>query len=232
MSKLTSQNNNKKYYNISKSTNEFKTFLNRYKAQLKLSKQNENLQKVLDMKKLQVERSETEEEFIIREMKSNQLYLEEIKNTYGSRGITHQNQKELNNLKTKVESKNKLQKERFFRNYNSNSKSPREQSSNTSLNSHQIKKAIILPMIFPNKKRKQICTTANNIHNKSKPLISYVASEVNTRPLKKNRTRYLDVLDNLREEYRNMSTDIKRYDEEENAFLKKNEAKIKQLKRY
>ena len=127
MSKLTSQNNNKKYYNISKSTNEFKTFLNRYKAQLKLSKQNENLQKVLDMKKLQVERSETEEEFIIREMKSNQLYLEEIKNTYGSRGITHQNQKELNNLKTKVESKNKLQKERFFRNYNSNSKSPREQ---------------------------------------------------------------------------------------------------------
>lgn len=74
MSKLTSHNINKRYYNISKSTNEFRSFLNRYKTQLKLSKQNENLQKVLDMKKLQVERSETEEEFIIREMKSNQLF--------------------------------------------------------------------------------------------------------------------------------------------------------------
>ena len=46
MSKLTSHNINNKYYNISKSTNEFRTFLNRYQAQLKISKQNENLQKV------------------------------------------------------------------------------------------------------------------------------------------------------------------------------------------
>ena len=231
MSKLTSHNINKRYYNISKSTNEFRSFLNRYKTQLKLSKQNENLQKVLDMKKLQVERSETEEEFIIREMKSNQLYLEEIKNTYGSKGITHQNQKDLQYLKSKVESKNKLQKERFFNHY-INSKSPRDQSTNTSLSSLKVKKAIILPMIFPNKKRKHIINTENSINKKSKLFISYDPSEINIRPLKKNRTKYLDVLDNLREEYRNMSADIKKYDEEENDYLKKNEAKIKKLKHY
>lgn len=160
-------------------------------------------------------------------MKSNQLYLEEIKNTYGSRGITHQNQKDLQNLKTKVESKNKLQKERFFNNHYINRKSPRDQSTNTSLNSLKVKKAIILPMIFPNKKRKHIINTENSINNKSKLFISYVNSEINIRPLKKNRTKYLDVLDNLREEYRNMSADIKKYDEEKNNYLKKIKLKLR-----
>ena len=47
-------------------------------------------------------------------MKSNQLYLEEINSIYGARGITRQNQKDLMNLKTKIESKNKLQKERHL----------------------------------------------------------------------------------------------------------------------
>ena len=160
-------------------------------------------------------------------MKSNQLYLEEIKNTYGSRGITHQNQKYLQNLKTKVESKNKLQKERFFNNHYINRKSPRDQSNNTSLNSLKVKKAIILPMVFPNKKRKHIINTENSINNKSKLFISYVNSAINIRPLKKNRTKYLDVLDNLREEYRNMSADIKKYDEEKNNYLKKIKLKLR-----
>lgn len=130
-----------------------------------------------------------------------------------------------------MESKNKLQKERFFNHY-INSKSPRDQSTNTSLSSLKVKKAIILPMIFPNKKRKHIINTENSINKKSKLFISYDPSEINIRPLKKNRTKYLDVLDNLREEYRNMSADIKKYDEEEIDYLKKNEAKIKKLKHY
>ena len=87
-------------------------------------------------------------------------------------------------------------------------------------------------MIFPNKKRKHIINTENSTNNKSKLFISYVNSEINIRPLKKNRTKYLDVLDNLREEYRNMSADIKKYDEEKNNYLKKNKAKIKKLKQY
>ena len=82
-------------------------------------------------------------------------------------------------------------------------------------------------MIFPNKKRKHIINTENSINNKSKLFISYVNSEINIRPLKKNRTKYLDVLDNLREEYRNMSADIKKYDEEKNNYLKKIKLKLR-----
>ena len=82
-------------------------------------------------------------------------------------------------------------------------------------------------MIFPNKKRKHIINTENSINNQSKLFISYVNSEINIRPLKKNRTKYLDVLDNLREEYRNMSADIKKYDEEKNNYLKKIKLKLR-----
>ena len=63
---------------------------------------NEDLQKILDMKKLQVERSETEEEFIIREMKSNQLFLEEMKNTYGNNVNGHQKNKDIQNAGSKA----------------------------------------------------------------------------------------------------------------------------------
>ena len=98
-------------------------------------------------------------------MKSNQLYLEEIKNTYGLRGITHQNQKDLQNLKTKVESKNKLQKERFFNNHYINRKSPRDQSTNTSLNSLKVKKQLSFQWYFQikNEKPTHFCVDFNEM---------------------------------------------------------------------
>ena len=68
-------------------------------------------------------------------------------------------------------------------------------------------------------------TERNN--NKTNLIISYVPSEINIRPLKRNRTKYLIVLDNLREEYRNMSADIKKYDEEKNNYLKKIKLKLR-----
>lgn len=73
-------------------------------------------------------------------------------------------------------------------------------------------------------------TERNN--NKTNLIISYVPSEINIRPLKRNRTKYLIVLDNLREEYRNMSADIRRYNEEENDYFTKNEEKIKNVKMF
>lgn len=225
-----------KYFNLSKSTNEFKSLLFKYKNQVKMSKiPNEDLQKILDMKKLQVERSETEEEFIIREMKSNQLFFEEMKNTYGNKVNGHQKNKDIQNVKNKVESKNKLQKQRFFIDGSSNHLSTIKEKDNNELsNTKKCNKIINLPMIFPkhHHQNKNIVYNTEKIE-KSKPKVNLDTSSISlcVLPLRQNKKLYLSLLDSLRNEYRSMSEEIKGLDEMENEYIKANTIKIKNLKR-
>ena len=186
---------------------------------------NEDLQKILDMKKLQVERSETEEEFIIREMKSNQLFLEEMKNTYGNKVNGHQ--------KNKVESKNKLQKQRFFIDGSSNHLSTIKEKDNNELsNTKKCNKIINLPMIFP-KHHHQNKNIVYNTEKKEKSKVNLDTSSISlcVLPLRQNKKLYLSLLDSLRNEYRSMSEEIKGLDEMENEYIKANTIKIKNLKR-
>lgn len=197
--------------------------------------QNEDLQKILDMKRLQVERSETEEEFIIREMKSNQLFFEEMKNTYGNKAGGHQKNKDIQNVKNKVQSKNKLQKQRFFIDGSSNHLNTIKEKDDNELSiNKKCNKVISLPLIFPKNQRQNKTIVYNTEkREKSKPKVNLDISAVslNVLPLRQNKKLYLSLLDSLRNEYRSMSEEIKGLDEMENEYFKAYNMKIKNLKR-
>lgn len=228
MSRNSLQLKAKRYFNIERSSKEFKSLLKRYKDDLLKSKKDEDLQKLLDLKKLQVERNETEEEYIIREMKSNQLLLEEMKNTYGKNASSHTNKNELKNIQSKVAGKTKLEKEKFF-NYNI---SP-TYNENLFLTPKQKKtRHIFLPLIFPQSNNKlSSCQSKKSIQSKSKVSVSD-SSQISIRPLKQNRRYYIEVLDSIRNEYRSLSEEIKATDEENNDYYQMNQKKIKNIQRH
>ena len=228
MSKNSLQLKAKRYFNIERSSKEFKSLLKRYKDDIQNSKKSEDLQKLLDLKKLQVERSETEEEYMIREMKNNQLLLEEMKNTYGKNALSHANKSDLKNLQSKVSGKAKLEKEKFF-NYNM---SP-TYNENLFLTPNKKKtKHIFLPLIFPqNKSKLSICQSKKSIHSRSKLSMSD-SSQISIRPLKSNRKYYLEALDSIRNEYRSLSEEIKETDEQNNDYYQMNQKKIRSIQRH
>ena len=229
MSKNSLQLKAKRYFNIERSSKEFKSLLKRYKEDILNSKKDEDLQKLLDLKKLQVERSETEEEYIIREMKNNQLLLEEMKNTYGKNALSYANKSDLKNLQRKVSGKAKLEKEKFF-NYNM---SP-TYNDNLFLTPNKKKtKVIFLPLIFPqNKIKLSVCQSKKSLHSKSKVSISDSSQISSIRPLKANRRYYLEALDSIRNEYRSLSEEIKATDEQNNDYYQMNQKKIKSIQRH
>ena len=207
-------------YEKLKGTPQFKKLMAKYKIQKKLRKITKET--IIDQIKNEMEKNESDDDYIIKELKKYKISKQEMINVYGSKAMERPNN-DFENIQKKVSNKVKLRKLSFFVSPLFNpSQLVKTHYDNNYFNSRN-KNFINLPSIFPKKRNFSL---RNNLREIDFSDFSEPSSErinlTNTRsvtncsfPKKLGNSvsakSLLDSLDNIKNEYINSSRFIANY---------------------
>ena len=216
-----------------KVTPQFKKIIEKYKSKKKLSFKKKIYTPLIENIKMKLEKSESEKEYFIKEMKLEKKINEEMKNMFGLKALNGRSNKDFQIVEKKVIKKVKLGKSSLLINIpfyspekinqENNSNSLNKSNSNDYFNIEK-RKIINLPLIFPkrNKLKKntlQLMNVSDFFDLETEKFSSFKNSSISfssnnqTKSLNNclSAKTLLDSLDSIRNEYKNVSNKINQF---------------------
>jgi hypothetical protein len=217
-----------------KVTPQFKKIIEKYKTKKKLSQKKKLNNPLIESIKMKIEKSQSEKEYFIKEMELEKKINEEMKNMFGLKALNGRSNKDFQIVEKKVIKKVKLGKSSLLINIpfyspekihkDNNSVIINKSNSNNDYFSIEKKKLINLPLIFPkrNKSKNNYLKLINDsdfsefssdkINSFKNSTISF-SSITQTKSLNNclSAKTLLDSLDSIRNEYKNSSKKINKF---------------------
>ncbi len=212
---------------------QFQKIIEKYKSKKKLSFKKKIYTPLIENIKMKLEKSESEKEYFIKEMKLEKKINEEMKNMFGLKALNGRSNNDFQIVEKKVINKIKLRKSSLLINIpfyspekinqENNSNSLNKSNSNDYFNIEK-RKIINLPLIFPkrNKLKKntlQLMNVSDFFDLETEKFSSFKNSSISfssnnqTKSLNNclSAKTLLDSLDSIRNEYKNVSNKINQF---------------------
>ena len=212
---------------------QFQKIIEKYKSKKKLSFKKKIYTPLIENIKMKLEKSESEKEYFIKEMKLEKKINEEMKNMFGLKALNGRSNNDFQIVEKKVINKIKLRKSSLLINIpfyspekinqENNSNSLNKSNSNDYFNIEK-RKIINLPLIFPkrNKLKKntlQLMNVSDFFDLETEKFSSFKNSSISfssnnqTKSLNNclSAKTLLDSLDSIRNEYKNSSKKINKF---------------------
>ena len=236
-----------------KMTPQFQKIIEKYRCKKKLSFKKKINNPLIENIRMNIEKSESEKEYFIKEMKLEKKINEEMKNMFGIKALTGRSNKDFQLVEKKVINKIKLRKSSLLINtpFYSQEKINQNHSiniinksnSNNDYFNIEKKTLINLPLIFPKKnKLRKNSLQLNNVSEFSESSIekinsfnNYSISFSNITPNKSlnnciSAKTLLDSLDSIRIEYKNVSNKINQFQKIEKKIFEQTKLKYNSLR--